>query len=113
MVLVVYCFVVGFVAQASPKYDRQVEALLSKMSLDEKVGQMVPVDAAALKDGADIQKYFPGSMLSGGSSDPSPDNSINSWLRAVNEYESWSLKARLKIPRNALQTSYTIKHIRR
>lgn len=97
MDLVVYCFVVEFVGQASPKYDRQVKALLSKMSLDEKVGQMVPVDAAALKDGADIQKYFLGSVLSGGDSDPT-DNTARNWLQAVNECQRWALKTRLGIP---------------
>src|SRR5450759_1590437 len=51
----------------------------------------------ALKDKADIQKYFLGSMLSGGGSDPI-DNRPQTWLQAVNEYQSWALKTRLKIP---------------
>jgi beta-glucosidase len=65
--------------------------------LDEKIGQMVQVDIAALQDRADIQKYFLGSMLSGGGHDPG-DNRAGAWLKAVNEYESWALKTRLKIP---------------
>jgi beta-glucosidase len=76
---------------------RRVESLLSQMTLDEKIGQMVQVDMNALKDKADIQKYFLGSMLSGGGSDPI-DNRPQTWLQAVNEYQSWALKTRLKIP---------------
>src|SRR5690348_9721 len=37
---------------------RQVETLLSKMTLDEKIGQMTQVDMNGLKDKADIQKIF-------------------------------------------------------
>ncbi len=51
----------------------------------------------ALKDNADIQKYYFGSMLSGGNSDPA-DNRPETWLKAVNNYQSWALKTRLKIP---------------
>ena len=97
-------------ATESSGFEQQAGSLLSCTTLDEKIGQRVQVDMNGLKDKADAQKYFPGSMLSGGSSDPSPDNRINSWLRAVNEYESWALKTRLKIPRNALPTSCTVQH---
>ena len=75
----------------------RTEALLSQMTLDEKIGQMVQVDRNALKDKADIQKYFLGSVLSGGNSDPA-DNAAETWLKAVNECTSWALKTRLKIP---------------
>ena len=90
----------GFMAmgQDFSKNDSKVNDLLSKMTLDEKVGQMLQVDMNALENKSDIQKYCLGSMLSGGASDPSPDNSPKSWLDAVNEYESWALKTRLKIP---------------
>jgi beta-glucosidase len=47
---------------------------------------------------ADIQRYFLGSVLSGGGSDPSPDNSAGSWLKLSSEVQSWALKTRLKIP---------------
>jgi beta-glucosidase len=77
--------------------DSRVELLLSQMTLDEKIGQMTQVDMLALKDKGDVQKYFLGSVLSGGSSDPA-DNSPQSWLKAVQEFQSWALKTRLKIP---------------
>jgi beta-glucosidase len=87
----------AFAQQSSATTDQRVESLLGQMTLDEKIGQMVQVDMLALKDKADIQKYFLGSMLSGGSSDPA-DNRPETWLKAVNEYQSWALKTRLKIP---------------
>jgi beta-glucosidase len=86
------------VGQDFSKNDRKVDALLSKMTLDEKIGQMLQVDMNGLENKSDVQKYYLGSVLSGGDSDPSPDNSPANWLKAVNEYESWALKTRLKIP---------------
>jgi len=75
----------------------EANALLAKMTLDEKIGQMVQVDMAALKDRGDVQKYFLGSVLSGGGSDPA-DNLPQTWLQAVTEIRAEALKTRLKIP---------------
>ena len=44
-----------------------------------------------------MQKYFIGSMLSGGDSDP-PDNSPQTWAKTYDELQAWALKTRLKIP---------------
>ena len=77
--------------------DRRAETLLSQMTLDEKIGQMVQPDVHALKEHADIQKYFLGSLLNGGGGGPS-SNVPSNWLQVVNEYQSWALKTRLKIP---------------
>jgi beta-glucosidase len=78
--------------------DARVEALLAQMTLDEKIGQMVQVDSKALKDKSDVQKYFLGSVLSGGSSDPADGNSPRSWLNFVTEFQNQALQTRLKIP---------------
>lgn len=75
----------------------RVAELLKQMTLDEKIGQMTQVDMNALKDKGDIQKYFLGSMLSGGSSDPN-DITAKGWAKAVDEYQGYALKTRLKIP---------------
>ena len=88
----------GFVqAQSGPAADPRIESLLSQMTLDEKIGQMTQPDVHALKEQADIQKYFLGSILNGGGGGPSP-NVPQNWIKVVNDYESWSLKTRLKIP---------------
>ena len=83
--------------QAAPVVDDQTERLLSQMTLDEKIGQLVQVDSAALKDKADVQKYFLGSVLSGGGSDPA-DNRPETWLKFANEFQAQALQTRLKIP---------------
>jgi len=82
---------------ADSKVDEQAAALLSQMSLAEKIGQMTQVDMNAIKDNVDIQKYAIGSMLSGGDSDPA-DITAAGWLKACEEYQSWALKTRLRIP---------------
>ena len=68
------------------------------MTLDEKIGQMTQADMLALKDKSDVQKYFLGSVLSGGSSDPKAGNSPEAWLNAVAEFRAAALETRLKIP---------------
>jgi beta-glucosidase len=68
------------------------------MTLDEKIGQMVQVDSAVLKDKADVQKYFLGSVLSGGNSDPDTGNTAQDWLKFVNSFQTYALQTRLKIP---------------
>ena len=88
----------GARAEGPVNYDQQADALLAQMTLEEKIGQMTQVDSQAIKDMADIQRYFLGSVLSGGGSDPSPDNSAGSWLKLSSEVQSWALKTRLKIP---------------
>jgi beta-glucosidase len=79
-------------------HDQQVAALLAEMTLDEKIGQMVQVDCAALKDKGDVKKYFLGSVLSGGNSDPDTGNSAQDWLNFVNQFQAQALQTRLKIP---------------
>src|ERR1035438_1942626 len=70
-------------AASKPKplsaYDPEAKALLARMTLDEKIGQMTQPDQSLLKDPADIEKYFLGSVLSGGSSDPKEGNSLKAW----------------------------------
>jgi beta-glucosidase len=78
--------------------DSRVQGLLTQMTLDEKIGQMVQVDSGALTGNADVQKYFLGSVLSGGSSDPAAGNSAQSWLDLVTGFENQALQTRLKIP---------------
>jgi beta-glucosidase len=80
------------------EHDPQVDALLARMTLDEKIGQMVQVNSGALKDKADVQKYFLGSVLSGGDADPPAGNTARDWLNFVTEFQNQALQTRLKIP---------------
>ncbi len=83
---------------ANLELDSNIEAILTQMTLDEKIGQMVQVDSDVLKDKSDVRKYFLGSVLSGGSSDPAEGNSPQSWLRHVESFQQHALQTRLKIP---------------
>src|SRR5690242_20563311 len=58
--------------------DAEVDALLARMTLEEKIGQMTQAEQDKLADVKDIQTYFLGSLLSGGSSDPKT-NSLQDW----------------------------------
>ena len=78
--------------------DALADKLLSQMTLDEKIGQMVQADMLALKNKDDVRKYYLGSVLSGGSSDPAAGNSPGAWLNAVEEFKAEALQTRLKIP---------------
>ena len=78
--------------------ESRVDDLLAQMTLEEKIGQIVQVDSGALTDKSDVQKYFLGSVLSGGSSDPADGNSAPAWLNQVQEFQAQALQTRLKIP---------------
>jgi beta-glucosidase len=79
-------------------YDHQVQDLLTKMTLEEKIGQMIQLDQEHLKDPQDIATYFIGSVLSGGSSDPRAGNSLQNWTDMYDSYQKHALKTRLGIP---------------
>ena len=78
-------------------YDRQVRALLSRMTLQEKIGQMLQAEQDKLAEG-DIEKYSIGSVLSGGSSDPKSGNSLEARTNLYDSLQSQTLKTRLRIP---------------
>src|SRR6266567_3320577 len=81
-------------AQSAPRalssYDSQVKPLLSRMTLEEKVGQMTQPEQDALKDPADLENLFIGSVLSGGNSDPKEGNSIKAWTDLYNRIQEHS-----------------------
>jgi beta-glucosidase len=77
--------------------DQKVDALLSQMTLEEKVGQMTQVDRSALQNIDDIGKYYLGSLLSGGGSAP-VDNSPAGWADMYDGFQNTAIKTRLKIP---------------
>jgi len=79
-------------------YDSRVQELLSKMTLEEKIGQMTQAEQDALKDVQDIERYSLGSLLSGGNSDPKSGNRLQDWTDMYDRYQSYALKTRLAIP---------------
>ncbi|MFA7289073.1 MAG: glycoside hydrolase family 3 N-terminal domain-containing protein [Melioribacteraceae bacterium] len=79
------------------EYNDRVENLINKMTIDEKIGQMVQVDISGLTDENDIKNLAIGSILSGGDSDPA-DISPNGWANLYDHLQGIALQSRLKIP---------------
>jgi beta-glucosidase len=79
-------------------YDPQVKQLLVQMTLEEKIGQMTQADQEHIKDLSDIGKYYLGSVLSGGNSDPQDGNSLEAWTDLYDRCQGHALKTRLGIP---------------
>ncbi|HEX5603473.1 MAG TPA: glycoside hydrolase family 3 protein [Pyrinomonadaceae bacterium] len=75
-----------------------VHVLLSSLTLEEKVGQMIQANSASLKDPSDVENYFLGSVLSGGSSDPKTGNGLVDWTDHYDNLQSRTQKTRLRIP---------------
>ena len=67
-----------FVSCSDNDIDKKVDAILSQMTMDEKIGQMTQLDRRFLRTEDDIIKFGIGSILSGGGSVPE-DNSIKGW----------------------------------
>ena len=78
-------------------YDQKVNGLLETMTLNEKIGQMIQAENTGLKDITDIETYYIGSILSGGSSDPESGNSPEAW---TDLYESLPGKDQLDASKN-------------
>ncbi|XP_028115293.1 uncharacterized protein LOC114313136 isoform X5 [Camellia sinensis] len=75
----------------------RVEDLLRRMTLAEKIGQMVQVDRSVATDEV-MRNYSIGSVLSGGGSTPLLHASAKDWVKMVNEFQKGSLSSRLGIP---------------
>jgi beta-glucosidase len=77
---------------------QRVSDLLGRMTLDEKIGQMMQVDhPAVINNPSDVTKYFMGSVLSGGGSDIG-DNKTSTWAALHDTMQVYALKTRLGIP---------------
>lgn len=75
----------------------RVNDLLGRMTLDEKIGQMVQTERNFENINSVIKTYFLGSILSGGGSVPG-NNSVASWINMYNGMQNSAFTTRLKIP---------------
>jgi beta-glucosidase len=77
---------------------KRVNDLLSRMSLEEKVGQMTQTERAQVfDDETPITTYGLGSILSGGGSTPT-ENTPEAWADMVDRFQRAALATRLHIP---------------
>jgi beta-glucosidase len=85
---------------------KRVDDLLSRMSLEQKVGQMTQTERYQLEPDANnpgrnetpITTYGLGSVLSGGGSTPAAGNTPEAWADMVDKFQRAALKTPLKIP---------------
>ena len=75
----------------------EVEAMVTQMTIDEKIGQMTQIDMRMIDTISDVSDLYIGSILSGGGSVPA-DNTPKGWVNMVNEFQKQALNTRLKIP---------------
>ncbi|MFZ5989528.1 MAG: glycoside hydrolase family 3 N-terminal domain-containing protein [Bacillota bacterium] len=79
----------------APIEDR-VNDLMARMTLEEKVGQMIQGERMATTS-TDVKDYYLGSVLSGGGSAPY-DNTPEGWMAMVKSYQDAAMSTRLGIP---------------
>ncbi len=80
-------------------YDPEAKALVARMTLEEKIGQMTqPEQGPVMASPGDMQKYFIGSVLSGGDSDPVEGNTLEAWTDLYDRVQAEAMKTRLGIP---------------
>src|SRR4051812_180468 len=70
-----------------PAVERRVDALLARMSVEEKVAQVIQGDIASIKP-ADMRRYHFGSILAGGNSSPGGVETAPAaeWLKLADAY---------------------------
>jgi beta-glucosidase len=77
---------------------QRVRDLMSRMTLDEKIGQMTQAERGAVfDDPSTITTLQLGSVLSGGGSTP-PENTPEAWADMIDQFQAAALDTRLKIP---------------
>lgn len=72
--------------------EQRIDAILARMTLEEKVGQIIQADSASVTP-EDVKKYNLGSILSGGNSAPGdlPYATTGEWVAAADAYFEASL----------------------
>ncbi len=76
--------------------DRQIENLISRMTLQDKIGQMVLIDKTAITPD-DVRRKSIGGVLSGGGGNPK-DNTPEQWYEMVKQFQTAAMDSKLKIP---------------
>jgi len=86
-------------AISSPDTEARIARILARMTLEQKVGQMIQADISAITP-ADLARYPLGSILAGGNSGPFGDERADAakWTRLVAEFRDASRKSGVGVP---------------
>lgn len=86
-------------ALTDPATEAQIDAIMAKMTLKQKVGQLIQADISAITP-ADLAAYPLGSILAGGNSGPYGDEraSAAKWRQLVDEFRAASRASGAGIP---------------
>ena len=86
-------------ALTSPATEAEIDRILSQLTLEQKVGQVIQGDISAITP-ADLARYPLGSILAGGNSGPYGDERADAvkWRRMVDEFRASSIAAGAGIP---------------
>ncbi|WP_375422033.1 glycoside hydrolase family 3 protein, partial [uncultured Sphingomonas sp.] len=78
-----------------PKVEQRIDALMARMSVDDKVGQLMQIDIASIKP-KDLETYKLGSILNGGNSAPNNDERAPAaeWLKLADAFYDASMMKR-------------------
>ena len=81
-------------AITDPQTEARIGAILARMTIEQKVGQMIQADISAITP-ADLERYPLGSLLAGGNSGPYGDERGDAakWDRMVTEFREASRKS--------------------
>ena len=75
----------------------RIRDLMKRMTIEEKIGQMVQIERANATAEV-VNKFYIGSVLSGGGSVPAPQATSRQWIDTVNKIQEGALSTRLGIP---------------
>ncbi|HMS20957.1 MAG TPA: glycoside hydrolase family 3 N-terminal domain-containing protein [Sphingorhabdus sp.] len=83
----------------SPATEKSIDAILSQMTVEQKVGQLIQADISAIMP-EDLIRYPLGSILAGGNSGPYGDEraSADKWKQLVDAFRDVSRKSGAGIP---------------
>lgn len=106
VVITAIVVVVAFMLQSKPSFpyedprlsiDERVADLMSRMTIQEKIGQMALVEKNSIKRSVDIHEYALGGILSGAGAKPE-NNTRRGWREMIGEFVAASRRSRLGIP---------------
>lgn len=86
-------------ALSDAKTEAAIDQLIARMTLEQKVGQLIQADISAITP-ADLERYPLGSILAGGNSGPYGNERADpaTWLKMVGEYRAASRRSGAHIP---------------